>query len=127
MSCPPTKMCPGFTVASPEITDSSSSCPLPATPPMPMTSPARTLSVTSFSEVPNCVGEGSETPFSSTSTAPGWAPAARSGVWSVVPTISSAISRAVDWRGMHSPTTLPRRSTVAASHSARISSSLCEI
>ena len=39
-------------------------------------------------------------------------------------TIISAMARAVSWRGLQFPTTLPRRNTVAWSQRARISSSL---
>ncbi len=93
---------------------------------MPRISPFRTEKLTFFSAVPKGLGERTDKPDTSSATAP-LALALRAGGVSVSPTIISARSRADFSRGVQVATTLPRRRIVAASHSARISSSLCEI
>ena len=82
--------------------------------------------MTSFSAVPKGLAGVTVSPPISSTAAPGVA-SARLGVASVAPTIISARSRAVCSRGLQVATTLPRRRIVAASHKARISSSLCEM
>ena len=111
---------------SPDKEPSNSSWPLPATPPIPRISPLRKLNEISRKGIPNADAGGSESWSSLRTTSPGSEPL-RLGVFSVVPTIISAMSRAVVSAGTHVPTTLPKRKIVAVSHSVRISSNLCEI
>ena len=130
----PTETPVAFTMPSPDLispdsASNNSSCPFPATPAMPRTSPLRTVKLISFRLVPKGMGEAAFNPFTSSAA---WAPpqsfgAGRSGGVSVAPTIISANSRAVDALGSAVPTTFPRRKMVAASQRLRISSSLWEI
>ena len=126
ISSSPMRTIPELTRISPDKAATSSSCPLPATPPTPKTSPRRTVREISRNAVPNSCGAGADSPVRVKATSPAGL-SGFSGTCSTAPTISSAISRADVWRGSHSPTTWPIRNTVAWSHKARISSSLCEI
>ena len=125
-SVPSSSMLPAGDRRSPDSAARSSSCPLPATPPMPRTSPRCTDSDTSRSGVPNAPGAGRDrfVTFSATSPSVVWR---ASGVAKLAPTIISASSRADVSLGVQVATFLPKRRIVAVSQSVRISSSLCEI
>ena len=111
---------------SPESAASNSSWPLPATPPSPSTSPARSSKVMSRRGVPKAPGAGSDRLLTLRITAPGsWARA--SGVAKLAPTIISASSRADFSAGVQVSTFLPSLRIVAVSQRLRISSSLCEM
>ena len=109
--------------SSPDRTPSNSSWPLPATPPIPRTSPDCTENEISFSVIPKAEGEVTDKPVTANASWPRLG-AARFGTARIAPTIISAMSRADVSRGTQSPTTLPPRRMVAASHNVRISSSL---
>ena len=73
---------------------SSSSWPLPATPPMPSTSPRLSVSATSFSAMPKGRGEAAERPATVQHDRAGLGRRLRAGTWRAEPTIISAIARA---------------------------------
>ena len=83
----------------------------------------RTVRCTFFNDVPKADGDGTDSPLISSATSPSARPD-RSGVCRLVPTIISAMSRAVVSAGTQVPTFWPSRKIVAVSHSLRISSSL---
>ena len=112
--------------SSPEIAAISSCWPLPETPAMPTTSPARTSNEMSSSAVPNGSSLASERPRTASTTAPGVASRCCSCGGSA-PIIRRERLALVSFDGSTSPVTLPPRSTVQWWQSARISSSLCEM
>ena len=112
------------TVSSPEMTRSSSCCPLPETPAIPTISPLRTSRWTSLRSVPKGSSEDSESPSSFSRISP---PEAGSPCWQTgrsSPIIMRAMDWGVSWAGLQVPMTLPPRSTVAVWQSSWISSSL---
>ena len=120
------RIAPGALRVSPDKAASSSSWPFPATPPMPKTSPSRTVRLMDLSAVPKADCGGRDRSRTCNRISPGLV-CSRDGWCRDCPTISSASDRALSARGSARPTTLPSRSTVAFSHRVRISSSLCEI
>ena len=115
--------------ASPEIASNSSPWPLPATPAMPITSPALTSRLMFFSGIENGVaGLRSSLRISSEAACDDEASTGgRTTEWISLPTIMRASEAAVSWRGSQWPTTLPCLSTVAESHMRFTSSRRCEM
>ena len=113
--------------SSPEIAAISSCWPLPETPAMPTTSPARTSNETASSAVPNGSSLASVRPRTESDDAAevrlAMLQLRRLGADHQARQAGVA-SRCV---GSTSPVTLPPRSTVQWWQSARISSSLCEM
>ena len=111
---------------SPDRQATSSSCPLPATPPIPKTSPLRREKDMFFRLVPKVVCGASERSATSSTTSPS-ALSCGFAELSVPPTIISANARADFSRGSHVAILRPARKMVAVSHRSRISSSLWEM
>ena len=109
--------------SSPDNAYSSSFCPLPDTPAMPTTSPALTSNSTSIKSTPNWSARGSDRFCTRSTVAPACAGRCSSAGGSA-PIIRRDREALVSSAGLHTPVTLPPRSTVQAVHSARISCSL---
>ena len=105
----------------------SSFCPFPATPAMPKTSPALTLSAMSCSATPNSLGFGTLKRSAESLGGPKARPAGLEISFRFAPIIISAIDRDVSRFGSQCATTLPPRRMVAVSQSATISCSLWEM
>ena len=108
---------------SPDKTANNSSCPLPATPPIPSISPCLKSNVTLVSEVPNWLLLTQQI-FSTFSIT---CPAGLfnfSGALIVEPTIISANFFVLVFSGVQVSTFFPRRKIVAVSHNFLISSNL---
>ncbi len=90
---------------------------------MPTTSPARTSIETPSRSTPNWSSRGSESAFTRSATAPVLDGRCTSGGGSA-PIIRRESDSLLSCCGLHTPVTLPPRSTVQAVHSSRISWSL---
>ena len=109
---------------SPDSASSSSSCPLPATPAMPSTSPLLHGKADVLQRSAERNGRGAPKAPSPPAPRRPWSPAFGPGS-STAPTISLGhLARRSGRAGCRCATTLPRRRIVASSHRARISSSL---
>ena len=119
-------ICSGAPSTSPDRQASSSSWPLPATPPIPKISPLRSEKDIFLRLMPKFVCGSSERSATSSTTSPSL-PCCGLAEFSVPPTIISANSRADFSRGSQVAILRPARKMVAVSHRSRISSSLWEI
>lgn len=90
---------------------------------MPTTSPARTSKDTPSRSTPNWSSRASVRPCTRSATAPACTGRCSSGGGSL-PIISRDSDSLLSFFGLHTPVTLPPRSTVQAVHSSRISCSL---
>ena len=90
---------------------------------MPTTSPERTSSEMPSRSTPNWSARGSRRSFTRSTTSPGWRSwcSSAGGSAPIIIRLSEAL---VSCCGLHTPVTLPPRSTVQALHSSRISCSL---
>ena len=103
---------------SPDSAASSSSCPLPATPPMPRTSPPAASSRSPSAPCRTRCGAAADRPFTSSSTGPS-APAPRDRRCSAAPTISSRqFARGGLAAGRRSPPPCRAAGSSRVSHSA---------
>ena len=114
-------------ISSPDSTLVSNPWPLPETPAMPIICPELSVILISFKA--DCCGSGGVRlrPLIDKTGMLLSVDSARSGRAISCPIISLVRVLAVSLRGSTTPTTLPARITVATSHNARISSSLCEM
>ncbi len=127
MSVPFSTTRPPLSWRMPMIVSTSSVCPLPSTPAMPSTSPARTTRSTPASSGRPPPSPASSRPDTSSTTRSVTVDSRVSGLGSSLPTIISASCRLETVRGSAVPTLRPRRITVIESAMERTSSSLCEM